>query len=95
MAIKVFIKRKLPEERKAKELTPLLSQMRNRCIQRSGYVSGMTLSRVDIQGESLVISTGKSIDEFRDWFHSDERAEIQKKIDVLIGRETEYEIYEY
>jgi len=37
----------------------------------------------------------RSIDNWKDWENSKERAEIQEKIDLLLGEATKYEIYHY
>jgi heme-degrading monooxygenase HmoA len=64
-------------------------------MNREGYISGETLKRYDRPGESLVISTWASVDQWRTWVLSKERIEIQEKIDQLLGMKTEYEIYTY
>ena len=62
---------------------------------KPGYISGETLKRLDKSGESLVVTKGQSIHYWNQWFQSEERSEIQSKIDQLLGKETQYEIYEY
>ena len=94
MAVKVFIKRHVPQN-KAKELSALLKQLRIRTTNQPGYISGETLKRIDRPGENLVISTWQSVDDWRNWVLSKERSEIQDKIDLLLGKETHYEIYNY
>jgi heme-degrading monooxygenase HmoA len=94
MAVKILIKRRVPET-KEKELNLLLNQLRALTMNQSGYISGETLKRVDYPGEYLVISTWRSTEEWRKWVLSEERTEIQDKIDKLLGMETEYEIYAY
>ena len=94
MAIKVLIKRKVSEDRE-KELGVLLRQLRSLTMGRAGYISGETLRRFDKPGENLVISTWQSPDDWREWVLSRERAEIQDRIDTLLGEKTEYEIYAY
>ena len=94
MAVKVLIKRMMPES-KSNELMPLFRRLRNLATNQPGYISGETLRRVDQPGEFLIISTWQSIDDWREYLVSKERAEIQSEIDVRIGRETTYEIYQY
>jgi heme-degrading monooxygenase HmoA len=94
MAVKILIKRMVPKT-KEKELNVLLMKLRILTMDQPGYISGETLSRIDRPGEFLVISTWHSVDEWRKWVLSDERSEIQKKIDELLGKETQYEIYSY
>ena len=92
MAVKIIIKRNVPEIRE-KELIPFLIQMRNLCIDQPGYISGETLKSVDKPGEYLVISTWQSLADWKRWASSSQRIEIQSQIDYLLGQETEYGIY--
>lgn len=94
MAAKILIRRKVPAG-KDNELGILLMQLRSLTMKQPGYISGETLRRHDKPGETLVISTWQSVDNWREWVLSKERSEIQDKIDYLIGTKTEYEIYEY
>jgi heme-degrading monooxygenase HmoA len=94
MAVKIIIKRAVPDE-KARELGLLLRQLRSLTMSREGYISGETLKRFDKPGESLVISTWRSIDDWREWLLSRERQELQNKIDDLLGVKTSYEVYIY
>jgi heme-degrading monooxygenase HmoA len=94
MAVKVLIKRKVPEG-KAAELRALLIELRSLTMSQPGYISGETLKRFDKPGETLVIGTWESADDWRTWVMSKERTDIQDKIDLLLGEKTEYEIYAY
>jgi len=94
MAIKIIIKRIVPEE-KVKSLTPLLKQLRALAANQTGYISGETLKRMDNPGQYLVISTWQSAGDWDIWISSQERKGVQDKIDVLLGKKTEYEVYTY
>ncbi|MDP3285197.1 MAG: antibiotic biosynthesis monooxygenase family protein [Desulfobacterales bacterium] len=94
MAVKIIIKRIVPEE-KVKNLTPLLKQLRALATNQPGYISGETLKRVDNPGEYLVISMWESAGEWDRWILSEERKAVQDKIDILLGKKTEYEVYTY
>ena len=94
MAVKIIIKRKVPE-RIVESLLPLLKDLRNLAMDQDGYISGETMKRLDQPGENLVVSTWQSIDAWRAWVLNQERIEIQKKIDQLLGEETRYELYDY
>ncbi|MBU2621688.1 MAG: antibiotic biosynthesis monooxygenase [Proteobacteria bacterium] len=94
MAIKIIIKRIIPEE-KGKYLTPLLKQLRALATNQPGYISGETLRRMDNPGEYLVISTWQSAGDWNRWILSEERKGVQDKIDILLGKKTEYEVYTY
>jgi heme-degrading monooxygenase HmoA len=94
MSIKIIIKRKVPKE-KEKEVLPLIKELRLLTTKQEGYISGETLDRVDKPGQSLVISTWQSIEDWNNWLNSNERKKIQDHIDELLGVKTEYELYGY
>ncbi len=94
MAVKVLIKRIVPEE-KAKKMIPLFRQMRSLASTEPGYISGETLKRLDRSNEFLVISTWNSSDDWNQWLKSEKRKGIQAQIDALLGGSTDYEIYHY
>jgi antibiotic biosynthesis monooxygenase (ABM) superfamily enzyme len=94
MAVKIIIKRKVAKDKEA-ELLPLLIQMRALATAQPGYISGETLRNLEHSEEYLVISTWQSMDNWNMWVSNKQRAEIQQKIDNLLGEKTEYGIYLY
>ena len=94
MAVKVFIKRNVSQD-KAKALIPLVRQMRASAATQAGYITGETLRSLDNPEEFLVISTWQSSDDWKKWLQSEERKEVQDKIDDLLGGATDYEIFHY
>lgn len=93
MAVKILIKRKVVEST-ILELTDLLKKLRVLTLNQNGYISGETLRRIDNPNECLVISTWRSVDDWNDWVNNDKRKSIQSEIDQLLGKPTEYEVYE-
>jgi heme-degrading monooxygenase HmoA len=94
MAIKILIKRYVPENR-IQDLMPFFKQLRSMAAQQEGYISGETLRRIDRPGQYLVISTWRSSDDWRRWVLSKQRKEVQDLVDSALGEKTEYEIYEF
>jgi len=94
MTVKIIIKRIVPKDN-IKYLTALLKQLRALANSQPGYISGETLRNFENPDENLVISTWQSIGHWKEWKNSKERAEIQEKIDLLLGKKTKYEIYHY
>lgn len=94
MTAKIIIRRSVPEH-KVKELTPLLKQMRNVCMNQPGYISGETLKNYEDSTKFMVISTWDSVEAWKQWASSSQRLEIQNQIDYLLGESTEYGIYVY
>ena len=94
MAVKVLIKRSVPEN-KAREMVPLFREMRSLAMNQEGYISGETLRNLNNSEEFIVISSWQSSDAWTKWLQSEARQNIQKKIDELLGGRTQYEIYHY
>jgi heme-degrading monooxygenase HmoA len=92
--IRIHIRRSVPED-KADDLKQLINQLRGVTMGTPGYIAGETLKRLDQPGESLVVTKWQSEFYWKQWLESKERAEIQNRIDALLGEPTQYEIYEY
>ena len=92
--IKIHIRRKVAAD-KADDLKLLINQLREVTMGTPGYIAGETLKRVDTPGESLVVTKWQSEFYWKQWLESNERLEIQNKIDELLESPTQYEIYEY
>ena len=93
MAIEVMIKRKVKQGSQAQKLVPLILQLRALATYQPGYISGKTLYNVENPEDCLVISEWQSLEDWYAWMKSSERADIQAKIDVLTGEQTECRIY--
>ena len=94
MAIKVFIKRKCPKD-KERELFRSIKEIRRLVPQQPGYISGEYLKSIDETNEIATISSWFSVEDWYAWFDSDERKEIQSRIDSIEGVTTEFSIYRY
>jgi heme-degrading monooxygenase HmoA len=94
MTVKIVIKRNVPRD-KEKDLLPLIKDLRIATTRQPGYISGETLRRIDKPGETVVVSTWETADDWNRWVVSRERSVLQAKIDTLLGKETEYKIYRY
>ncbi len=94
MAVKIIIRRSIPKEAK-QDVYPLLMELREHAKNRDGYVSGETLRNYDNPEDFLVISTWRSVDDWKMWESSPTRKELQNQIDVLVNNQTEYGIYYY
>lgn len=94
MAIRVFIKRVCENPGKEKELFSLIRQLRSLVPQQPGYLSSKYVKKIDPPKDVVAISTWDSLEDWRHWFESNERREIQSKIDAIAGVTTTYQIYE-
>ena len=94
MAVKVLITRTVPLD-KAKEMLRLFGEIRTLAIAQPGYISGETLRSCDQPDVFLVVSTWQTPDDWEEWLLSKERQAVQGKIDVLLGGNTTYEMFDY
>lgn len=76
-------------------LSELLIELRSMAQRQPGYISGETLRNVHSPEEYMVISTWLSSDAWEKWFVNERRAELEGRIDALLGSPTSYKIYEY
>jgi heme-degrading monooxygenase HmoA len=94
MAVKIIIRRKVSKGKEA-QLFPLLFQLRAKAVTQPGYISGETLRNANEPEDYLVISTWKSVEDWKAWEVNPTRTEIQNKIDSLLGEKTSFGIYYY
>ena len=95
MSIQVLIRRKYNEDKRNK-LAPLIVKLRSIATIQPGYISGETLKCVEppSANEYLVRSSWSSIEDWKKWLDSKERAVINDQIEQLTREKTEYTIYE-
>ena len=93
MAIQVIIKRKIKQGHQAKELVPLLLQMRTYAMYQPGYISGETLCDIDNPGNCIVISKWETVEDWRKWTQSQERTRMEEKIEASTGIKSEYTVF--
>jgi heme-degrading monooxygenase HmoA len=94
MAIKVFIKRICEDPSKEKELFSLVRKLRSLVPQQPGYLSSEYVKKTDPPKDIIAISTWESSEDWQNWYESEERREIQSKIDAIPGVKTTYQTYE-
>ena len=93
MPVQVIIKRKLIID-KPEKIFPLFSELHSQAIQQPGYIGSTTLKNIDKPEEYMVISTWATADDWKAWYMSKKRRDIQGRVDSLIGERTHYSIYE-
>jgi heme-degrading monooxygenase HmoA len=89
-----MIKRKVKQGEQARNLIPMILQLRALATYQPGYISGETLSNIEHPEECLVISNWESLEDWKNWLQSKERKAINSRIESLIGDSTEYNVYE-
>jgi heme-degrading monooxygenase HmoA len=94
VAIRVFIKRTCEDPSKEKALFSLVRQLRSLVPLQPGYLSSEYVKKTDPPKDIVAISTWESLEDWRNWYESEERREIQSKIDAIPGVKTTYQSYE-
>ena len=94
MAIRVFIKRICEDPGKEKELFSLVRKLRSLVPQQPGYLSSKYVKKTDHPKDIVAISTQDFSEDWQNWYESEERREIQTKIDAIPGVKTTDEFYE-
>ena len=94
MAVSVLIRRTFTEKDKAAELAPLIVKLRSLAAVQPGYLTGRTFRCLDCAGEYLVISTWNTLEDWNRWLNSEQRRQLQDRVDELLGEKTEYRLYE-
>lgn len=101
MTIRVLMTRKIPNLPGGMDvallptLSEMLIQLRAMADRQPGYISGETLRNVTDRNEYLVISTWKTLEAWNWWLRNDERAELEGRVDALLGTSTVYKVYSY
>lgn len=93
MPVHVVIKRKFKMNQPEK-LIPLMEKLSTRAKEQPGYLSTDTLQSVEDPEDYLVISRWETAEDWKKWYMSKERRDLQGKVDSLIGERTFYEIFE-
>lgn len=94
MAIRVFIKRVCEDPDKEKELFSLVRKIRTLVPLQPGYLSSKYVKKIERPKDIVAISTWDSLEDWQNWYESEERKEIQSQMDAIPGVKTTYEIYE-
>jgi heme-degrading monooxygenase HmoA len=89
-----MIQRVFKDDDKATKLAPLIVKLRSLATVQPGYITGKTFRCLDCPGEYLVISTWNSLDDWNRWLNSEQRMNIQKQVDDILGEITQYRVYE-
>jgi heme-degrading monooxygenase HmoA len=93
MAVKIFIKRHVKED-KTHEAVELLKDVRSRALKQPGYISGETLINHYDPCKITVVSTWQTIDDWIRWEESDERSAKEDQLEDLQEGPADFEIYD-
>ena len=94
MAIKIVIERRLKKGKEG-ELAQYLRQLRAKAMLAPGYISGETLRSEDDPQLYLVISTWKSLKDWRNWERDPQRNEIQERINAILEEPAKFRVFQF
>ena len=93
MAIKIVIKRHFKADIAEKTFV-LLNKIRLDAMNHTGYISGETWVDHYDPCKITVVSTWQSVEDWIRWEESDERAANEEKLEGLLEKQTEFEVYD-
>jgi len=91
--IRVVIERHLKAGKRG-ELIHLLRQLRTSAIHQPGYVSGETLASIENASIISVLSTWRSLEDWKKWEESVPRLELEQQIEPLLMETPKVSIYQ-
>ena len=80
--IRVIIERRL---KKGEQISSLLRQLRVTAMAERGYISGETLVNTEDSNTFMVISTWRSVEDWKAWETSEQRVSLDRQIRSLMG----------
>ncbi|MCK5642590.1 MAG: antibiotic biosynthesis monooxygenase [Gammaproteobacteria bacterium] len=83
MSVKILLERKFKEAPKVEQIEAI-NELRLRAMQRKRYISGETLVDLKDNRRIVVISVWANIEEWEDWFNSEERRKLEAKLDKYL-----------
>ena len=89
--IKVIIERRLKE---GESPLHLLRELRAAALHYPGYVTGETLVSTEDRSAITVISTWRSLEDWKAWENSDTRGQLYQQIRNLLVEEPKVRIYQ-
>jgi len=91
--VRVVIQRHLKEGKKA-DLMPLLRELRMAAMNQPGYITGETLASTRDPSVISVLSTWRSLEDWKAWEQSEPRVRLYKKIESLLTEKPKVSVYQ-
>ena len=91
--VRVVIQRHLKEGKKG-DLLPLLRELRAVAMHYQGYITGETLASTGDPSIISVLSTWRSLEDWKAWEKSEQRNKLYKKIEALLVEKPKVTIYQ-
>ena len=93
VAIKIVIKRQF-KAGTTKKAFAMLNDLRHDAMNLPGYISGETWVNHYDPCSITVVSTWQTVEDWIRWEESDERAAIEAKLESLLKKRTQFEVYD-
>jgi len=91
--VRIVIERHLKEGKKG-DLMPLLRELRAAAMHQPGYVTGETLASTEDPSTISVLSTWRSLEDWKVWEKSEQRIKLYKQIEQLLVDKPKVSIYQ-
>lgn len=91
--VRIVIERHL-KEGKREDLMPLLRELRAVAMHQPGYVTGETLGSTGDPSIISVLSTWRSLEDWKAWEKSEQRIKLYKQIEPLLVEKAKVSIYQ-
>jgi len=89
--IRIIIERHVKE---GENLLSLLRELRVAAVHQPGYVTGETLVNTEDKSIIMVISTWRSLEDWKAWETSEKRAKLYQQIESLLVEKPRVRIFE-
>ncbi|MGD9137253.1 MAG: hypothetical protein PVH42_10850 [Desulfobacterales bacterium] len=93
VAIKIVIKRQFKADT-AEKAFAMLNDLRHDAMNLPGYISGETWVNHYDPCSITVVSTWQTVEDWIRWEESDQRAVIEAKLESLLEKRTQFEVYD-
>ena len=93
MTVKVFIKRRLPDD-KIRETVRLIRKLRRMAMEKEGVISGETLINQNDSRYLMVVSIWQTVEDWNRWQESDERKADDEKLERFLVSPAEYGVFD-
>jgi len=91
--IRVVIERHLKEGKRG-DLLPLLRELRAAAMHQPGYITGETLASTEDRSIISVLSTWRSLEDWKVWEKTEPRIRLYKKVESLLVGKPKVTIYQ-
>jgi len=90
--VRIIIERHIKAGKRG-EFIDLLNKLRAAAIQQPGYISGETLASIEDAFIISVLSTWRSLDDWKKWEESEQRIKLEQQIEPLLLENPKVRIY--